>query len=226
MLDMINKHFNDCYFSDSDGYWESNHVFIDGNNIDSVISDRDELYVGETGFGSGLNLMVLEDRLIKNGKKNFSLTYTTVELYPLKLDEVKELVAPLAGVRKGSLEQHILMYKVLENEIKSGWNTVHFQREWGDLCLNIFIGDIIESFIYYPTKNDVWFLDGHSPDKNPQMWNLMVFGLIAGSSNDRATFATFTAAGLVKRGLRSAGFFVKRKKGYGKKRHMIVGYLE
>ena len=91
--------------------------------------------------------------------------------------------------------------------------------------LNLFYGDVMDSFEKYPVKNSCWFLDGHSPDKNPEMWSEELFCNVKNSSLPGATFATFTAAGVVKRALRGAGFFVKRTKGFGKKRHMIIGHL-
>jgi tRNA U34 5-methylaminomethyl-2-thiouridine-forming methyltransferase MnmC len=40
------------------------------------------------------------------------------------------------------------------------------------------------------------------------------------------TFATYTAAGFVRRGLQAAGFQVERAKGYGFKRHMTRGKMD
>jgi tRNA U34 5-methylaminomethyl-2-thiouridine-forming methyltransferase MnmC len=39
------------------------------------------------------------------------------------------------------------------------------------------------------------------------------------------TFATYTAAGHVRRALADAGFSVDRRPGHGRKRHMAVGVL-
>ncbi len=39
------------------------------------------------------------------------------------------------------------------------------------------------------------------------------------------TFATFTVAGSVKRGLQQAGFTLKKVKGFGNKREMLTGVL-
>jgi tRNA U34 5-methylaminomethyl-2-thiouridine-forming methyltransferase MnmC len=39
------------------------------------------------------------------------------------------------------------------------------------------------------------------------------------------SFATYTAAGAVRRALSEAGFFVERRTGFGRKRHMTVGRL-
>ena len=42
-------------------------------------------------------------------------------------------------------------------------------------------------------------------------------------SNLEATFATFTSAGEVRRGLLAAGFEVTKQPGFGKKREMLTG---
>jgi tRNA 5-methylaminomethyl-2-thiouridine biosynthesis bifunctional protein len=70
---------------------------------------------------------------------------------------------------------------------------------------------------------DCWFLDGFKPKKNPDMWGDILFQNMARLSPPGATFATFTAAGNVRRGLKAAGFDVSRIKGYGTKWHMLTG---
>jgi tRNA 5-methylaminomethyl-2-thiouridine biosynthesis bifunctional protein len=72
-------------------------------------------------------------------------------------------------------------------------------------------------------KVDCWFLDGFKPSSNPEMWSEIVFQNMARLSKPGATFATFTAAGFVKRGLVAAGFDVKKIQGYGRKRDMLTG---
>jgi tRNA U34 5-methylaminomethyl-2-thiouridine-forming methyltransferase MnmC len=42
----------------------------------------------------------------------------------------------------------------------------------------------------------------------------------------QGTFATYTAAGFVKRGLQAAGFEVKKTKGFGRKRDMLIGQMQ
>ncbi|MDX7019452.1 MnmC family methyltransferase, partial [Klebsiella aerogenes] len=58
-------------------------------------------------------------------------------------------------------------------------------------------------------KVDAWFLDGFAPSKNPQMWSETLFQAMADSMRENGTFATFTAAGIVKRGLQHVGFEIK-----------------
>jgi tRNA 5-methylaminomethyl-2-thiouridine biosynthesis bifunctional protein len=72
---------------------------------------------------------------------------------------------------------------------------------------------------------DAWFLDGFSPAKNPEMWSEPVLMNIARASKRKATLATYTSAGWVRRGLQQVGFEVERVTGFGSKREMVRGRL-
>ena len=72
-------------------------------------------------------------------------------------------------------------------------------------------------------KGDAWLLDGFAPAKNVDMWSSQVFAHIARLSKANTTFATFTSASAVRRGLQAAGFTVEKHAGFGKKREMLSG---
>ena len=46
---------------------------------------------------------------------------------------------------------------------------------------------------------DAWYLDGFSPAKNPELWNPDLMNQIAQHTVQSGTFATYTAAGFVRR---------------------------
>lgn len=222
-LELINNNYDDCYFSIEDGYLESQYVFVDGNDVTNRL--KQTFLIGETGFGTGLNLLVLEDAILTGGFAGLTIVFTTVEKFVLEPGIVEKTLSQLKEVTKMSLKRHISLYSEIFSSLKNGWNTISIQRSWGSLQINLFHGDVLDSFESYPVVNQAWFLDGHSPDKNPEMWSEELFTFIARQSAVGTTFATFTAAGIVKRGLRNAGFFVKRRNGFGRKRHMILGYI-
>ncbi len=72
---------------------------------------------------------------------------------------------------------------------------------------------------------DAWYLDGFSPNKNPAMWEPKLLQQIARLSRPGATFATFSVAGSLRRGLQNAGFSVEKVAGFGRKREMLRGHL-
>ena len=93
------------------------------------------------------------------------------------------------------------------------------------MTLDLWLGDVHDSMPQLPAQNlaDAWYLDGFAPSKNPQMWQPQLFAQMARLSQPGTTVATFTSAGLVRRGLKDAGFAVQKVKGYGRKREMSVG---
>ena len=69
---------------------------------------------------------------------------------------------------------------------------------------------------------DAWYLDGFAPSKNPQMWDTNLYTQMNRLAKNHATVATYTVAGVVRRGLAAAGFSIERKPGFGTKREMLT----
>ncbi|MOA15055.1 tRNA 5-methylaminomethyl-2-thiouridine biosynthesis bifunctional protein MnmC [compost metagenome] len=58
------------------------------------------------------------------------------------------------------------------------------------------------------------------------MWQPALFQQLARLSHRGSTLATFTSAGIVRRGLEDAGFSIEKVAGHGKKRDMTRGQLQ
>jgi tRNA U34 5-methylaminomethyl-2-thiouridine-forming methyltransferase MnmC len=91
--------------------------------------------------------------------------------------------------------------------------------------LEVIVGDARQTVPRWSGKADAWYLDGFSPAKNPELWTDHLMASVAAHTVTGGTFATYTAAGFVRRGLSAAGFDVERAPGYGRKRHMSRGVL-
>ena len=74
-------------------------------------------------------------------------------------------------------------------------------------------------------RADAWFLDGFSPAKNPELWGADLMAEVGAHTAPGGSFATYTAAGFVRRALGEAGFDVTRAPGHAGKRHMSRGVL-
>ena len=99
-----------------------------------------------------------------------------------------------------------------------------FDYEDGRIRLSIYFGDMNDAICDIKEEVNAWFLDGFAPAKNPDMWSNTLFENMARLSVEGTTFATFTAAGIVRRGLEASGFHVEKVKGFGRKRDMIKGH--
>jgi tRNA 5-methylaminomethyl-2-thiouridine biosynthesis bifunctional protein len=221
--ELNNEHFEDCYFSYDDGLSEALYVFIDGNGLPSRIKPNRPFVVGETGFGTGLNLLALLHALRKENIVDFKLYFFSVELHPLSRSRIEELLASFASELKDELEIFLPFWDSLYENLVDGWNEATLDIFGGSVELHLYNGHISKMMSSVAINADAWFLDGHSPDKNTEMWKPAVMSFVGENSGVNSTVATFTAAGIVKRGLKDAGFEIKRREGFGGKRHMIFG---
>ncbi|MDH3325421.1 MAG: tRNA (5-methylaminomethyl-2-thiouridine)(34)-methyltransferase MnmD, partial [Gammaproteobacteria bacterium] len=159
---------------------------------------------------------------VPNGKAakliDSHLYYYSVEKYPISKTE-------LLDIHKKWPQFYDLSTTLMSQYPGNcpGFHRLHFAEQ--NITLVLMVGDVCDMLGKLQSNMDAWFLDGFSPSKNPDMWSENVFNKIARLSNSGATFATFTAAGFVRRNLQSVGFTVNKSPGFGKKREMISGML-
>ena len=106
-------------------------------------------------------------------------------------------------------------------KLESGLNQLNLAAS--RIQLDLWIGDVTTQLVQINDTADAWLLDGFAPAKNADMWSAEVFSHMARLSRLNTTFATFTSAGVVRRGLSEAGFNVQKHTGFGKKREMLNG---
>ena len=216
-MTLISKEFDDIYFSKENGLEETNYVFMKGNGLPEAWQDKQHYNIFETGFGTGLNFLVAAKLFEETANPHQTLDFISVEKYPLSLnvlrEELQEWASRLPHLSK-LLDQYPLRIE-----------GVHPINITPNIRLILYIGDINTILPDCPNDNsiDTWFLDGFAPSKNPEMWSQTLFKNMRRLSHNQTTFATFTAAGAVKRGLQECGFDVKKQNGYGRKRDMLVG---
>lgn len=202
----ISKRFDDPYYSLANGLAETRHVFLDGNDLPARF--RDGFQIAELGFGTGLNLLASWQAWRESGARG-TLQFTSFELYPLELDQMRTALLAFAELTP-------LVDELLESLSDTG-------AQGYDLNFELITGDARETLPAWSGKADAWFLDGFSPAKNPELWEAVLLQAVGDHTRDGGTMATYTAAGHVRRALASAGFDVQRVSGFGRKRHMTVG---
>ncbi|ELZ5938290.1 bifunctional tRNA (5-methylaminomethyl-2-thiouridine)(34)-methyltransferase MnmD/FAD-dependent 5-carboxymethylaminomethyl-2-thiouridine(34) oxidoreductase MnmC [Providencia stuartii] len=225
----ISEQFDDVYFSNQDGLAETRYVFLQGNQFPSRFETHpfETCVIAETGFGTGLNFLTLcqcfeQFKLNHPQAKLQRLHFISFEKYPLSREDLQAAhsrwpeLAPLSNMLCEQWPQPLPGNQriVLKN---------------GEIILDLWFGDVNEQLprlnCNLNNKIDAWFLDGFAPAKNPQMWSEQLFTAMAKFAREGGTFATFTSAGFVKRGLQQAGFTIKKIKGFGRKREMLTGSL-
>ena len=73
------------------------------------------------------------------------------------------------------------------------------------------------------TGFDAWYLDGFAPSRNADMWSQELMQRLHDKTVPGGTFATYAAAGFVRRNLQAAGFTVDRRPGFAGKPEMLCG---
>ena len=209
--------FGDVYYSTEDGLAETEYVFIEGNNLSVRFETCSRFSIGELGFGTGLNFLTNLIKFNALAPKGAHLTYSSVELYPVAPKDIK-LALKRWNVLGGMIDVFVENY----SEIHPGLNVLEFPK-W-NVVLNLWAWcDARDAVPCYPHLQDAWYLDGFSPTCNPELWQLELFKKIKDRSGPKATIATFSAAGHVRRNLCSIGFKVNRRPGFGSKRECLAG---
>ena len=212
--------FDDVYFQPCDPVAESRYVFMNHNFLPQRLRGAPTFTVGELGFGSGLNALITLDLWLRVAPAGSTLTYCAVEQYPLSLAQLRVIGEPWQALFPMA---HSLLLSPHYQDACSQAITIPLQGN-KTFILQIFVQDAAQALTHWPTTVDAWFLDGFSPAKNPTMWHPSVLSGVGQNTFWGGTFATFTAASDVRRGLQAAGFHVFRTKGYGQKRHLCWGY--
>jgi len=212
--------FDDVYFSRHDGRAETEHVFVAGNRLAERFREWREprpFVVGETGFGTGLNMLCAWACFDAHAPAGARLHLVSTEKFPLGREDLARALAAWPDLAERG--------EALVAQWPEPVGGVH--RLWLDerVILDLHLGDAAERLALLEGRVDAWFLDGFAPAKNPEMWRPELFKAMAARSRPGATFATFSCAGVVKRGLAAAGFTWHKAPGFGRKREMLCGEI-
>ncbi len=211
-LGIYSKYYNDIYFDKLDGLKETEHVYLNTNNLTKRFKNKQKFVIAEIGFGTGLNFLLTWKLWKENRKNNGSLTYISFENAPLS----KKNIAKVYKKFKKLDQYSSFLLKNIPVRCKS---THRIYIKCDNLNL-ILIYDDITSLVNFNFKADTWFLDGFSPKKNPLVWTDKLFKQIYNFTNFDGSLSTFSVAGNIRRGLLNAGFKVSKVSGYGNKKEI------
>ncbi|MCP1344284.1 bifunctional tRNA (5-methylaminomethyl-2-thiouridine)(34)-methyltransferase MnmD/FAD-dependent 5-carboxymethylaminomethyl-2-thiouridine(34) oxidoreductase MnmC, partial [Halomonas sp. FL8] len=213
--------YEDVYFSRHDGRAETEHVFIRHNRLPERFSAWQAsrpFTIGETGFGTGLNMLCAWACFERCAPASARLHLVSTEKHPLRRDDLERALAAWPDFSHKA--------RTLVAQWPEPVSGVHRLILDDRVTLDLHFGDSAERLSRLDGKADAWFLDGFAPARNPDMWQPALFEAMAAHSHPGATFATFTCAGFVKRGLKAAGFAWEKVAGFGRKREMLRGRID
>lgn len=164
----------------------------------------------------------------KNLETDFRrLHVITTEQHPLSK---ADLTKALSGWAAAEPELAPLIDRLLDAypTLVAGCHRLSF---WEDsLTIDLWLGDAADSLSKLDIdaqqkdtqKIDAWFLDGFAPACNADLWAEKIFQQIQRLSGKGTTAATFSCAGVVKRGFKAIGFDIQKVAGFGRKREMLI----
>ena len=223
---LVNEQFDDRYFDVVNALDEAQQIYFRNNNLIERITSRIEsktpFIIGETGFGAGRVVVSLMEFMEKSGLKNTYIEYNSVELYPLSPERMLNILNGFRDRVGEVIDTLVEAYRSIDITV-AGRHSVRIQQSFGKLELNLWIGEALEMVNALEKPCDVWFLDGHSPKKNPSIWRPELLMAIGEKTKAGGTCATFTVAVAVQKALIAAGFTLKKHPGCGGKKEVLQG---
>lgn len=210
------QRFDDIYASAEGALAQARHVFLNGNLLPERWRKAGRFTIVETGFGAGLNFLSAWRAFREEAASGARLHYVSVDKHPFA-------AAALGGVHERFPELQAMASALRERypPLLPGMHRLHFDD--ARVSLTLLFGDVVDMLRQLRARADAYFLDGFAPARNPEMWSAAVFAELARMANPGATFATYTVAASVVRGLADAGFSVEKHPGFARKRDMLCG---
>ncbi len=206
--------FDDTYFARADGRGETRHVFLAGNDLPARWRAGGDFTIAELGFGTGLNFVESWRQWRDSAPPGGCLTYVGFERHPLAAADMRRALS------------HWPDLTALAEWLLRRWPPDAADTTWqldDRLRLRLFLGDANATLPEWTGAADAWYLDGFAPAKNPELWNAALLQAVHDRTRPGGGFATYTAAGWVRRNLQAAGFAVRKAPGFAGKRHMLRG---
>ncbi|MBZ5758785.1 MULTISPECIES: tRNA (5-methylaminomethyl-2-thiouridine)(34)-methyltransferase MnmD [Rhizobium] len=207
--------FGDHFYCQTDGRLECSHVFLDGNGLPARWHGRSEFRIGELGFGTALNFCETWRQWKTERSAGATLHFMSFELYPMRAQEIDRALS-----RWPEIDDERKALVTCWPETPEGIVSLQLDEQ---TRLSVVCGPALDGVGAAETGFDAWFLDGFAPSRNGDMWSPELMQLVHDKTSQGGTFATYAAAGFVRRNLQAAGFAVERRKGFAGKREMLCG---
>ena len=156
------------------------------------------LIIAECGFGIGRNFL---GALKFARKMGCVMHYVAAEKYPLNANDLREIYEKLQIYPRLSARLIAKFKKI--SPLNEGFHRIKFGK---NITLDLLIGDASKMFKNSDFSADVWFMDGFSPAKNPDMWSDELIAQIARLSHFGTILRSYCVAKNFRETLLKHGF--------------------
>src|SRR3989344_3022805 len=203
--------FGDRYHSENGGLTQARRVFLHGCGLPEAWAGQPQWRILETGFGFGLNFLVTWAAWRADLQRPTLLHFVSTEAGAVSAAAL--LRAASAHPERARREEALR---------RQWWGLlpgVHRLRfDEGRVLLTLYVGDTQAMLRQQNLTVDSIYLDGFSPQRNPESWDLHTLKAVARSCRRGTQLATWTIARAVRDGLAQCGFEVNRVPGVPPKR--------
>jgi tRNA 5-methylaminomethyl-2-thiouridine biosynthesis bifunctional protein len=208
--------FGDRYRSELGGLEQAREVFLKGCGLPEAWGGQPQWTVLETGFGLGLNFLVTWAAWKADPHRPRLLHFVSTEAFPASAEDVLR-----------SAQTHPELIPFAEQLQAQLWGLLPgFHRlvfEGGQVLLTLCIGDAKAMLREQSFEADSVYLDGFSPQRNPDIWDLHTFKAVSRCCRRGTRIATWTIARSVRDALAQCGFVVNKVPGIPPKRDNLQG---
>ncbi|WP_426144811.1 FAD-dependent 5-carboxymethylaminomethyl-2-thiouridine(34) oxidoreductase MnmC [Polaromonas sp. DSR2-3-2] len=211
--------FGDRYRSEAGGLEQAREVFLKGCGLPEAWRGQPQWCVLETGFGLGLNFLVTWAAWRADPQRPRLLHFVSTEAYPASADDV---------LRSALTHPELIPFaQALKDQLWGLLPGMHrLVFEGGQVLLTLCIGDA-KAMLREPTfEADSVYLDGFSPQCNPDIWDVHTFKAVARCCRRGTRIATWTIARSVRDALAQCGFIIKKIPGIPPKRDNLQGQYQ
>lgn len=198
---LLSRYKNEHYHSVKGALTESMHIYIACGLEKKILEnpDKEEIRILEIGFGTGLNAFL---SLVKSNEFQRNIEYTSLELYPLSVEE--SLALKYDEELQGNYSSEYI------NLLSVPWNTFISLTSTFRICKKEVdaLRELYESNYY-----DVVYFDAFSPESQPELWTSVFFSQLFEALAPEGLLVTYCAKGIVRRTLQHVGFKVERLPG-------------
>lgn len=205
--------FGDRYHSEQP-LAQAREVFLHGCGLPDAWAGAAQWRILETGFGLGLNFLATWDAWRADPDRPRLLHFVSLEAWPVSSTDLLRAATrypellPLA-------EQLTAQYWGLLPGVHRLW------FEGGRVLLTLAIGDAQALLRQQHWEADAVYLDGFSPEHNPELWSAHTLKALARCCHRGTRLATWCVAGTVRAALAQCGFQVEKVPGTPPKRHNL-----
>ncbi|GKS77291.1 FAD-dependent 5-carboxymethylaminomethyl-2-thiouridine(34) oxidoreductase MnmC [Acidovorax sp. SUPP950] len=203
--------FGDRYHSENGGLDQARRVFLHGCGLPQAWAGQAHWRILETGFGLGLNFLVTWAAWRSDPDRPALLHFASCEAHPVAAADLLRATSAHPDLALLAQQLHDQFWGLLP-----GVHRLSFEQ--GRVLLTLYVGDAQAMLRQQMPTADSVYLDGFSPQRNPDLWNEHTLKAVARCCRRGTRLATWTIARAVRDTLAQCGFTVAKVPGVPPKR--------